>query len=55
MKKERKMISGNYTSNPASGDDLLVLGSFVDCTPLPRDDLHPKIDKQKTTRILFYI
>jgi hypothetical protein len=47
MKKARKRRSGNYTSNPTSGDDLLALGSFVDCTPPPRADLHPNIDKQK--------
>jgi hypothetical protein len=55
MKKARKRISGNYTSNPMSGDDLLVLGSSVDCTPPPMDDLHPKIEKQKTASMLFHI
>jgi hypothetical protein len=55
MKKERKRRLGNYTSNPTSSDDFLPLGSFVDCTPPPRADLHPKIDKKKTTSMLFHI
>ena len=50
-----KRRSGDYTSNPTYGDDLLALGSFVDYTPPPRADLHPKIDKQKTTSMLFHI
>jgi hypothetical protein len=45
MNKSRKRRSGNYTSNPTSGDDLLTLGSFVEYTPPPRDDLHPKNEK----------
>jgi hypothetical protein len=30
-----------------------VLESFADCTPPPKADLHSKIDKQKTTSMLF--
>jgi hypothetical protein len=55
MRKERKMRSGNYTSTPTSGDYLLTLGSSTDCMPTPRDDLHPNIDKKKTTSMLFHI
>jgi hypothetical protein len=45
MKKERKRRSGKYTLNPTFGDDLLALGSFVDCTPPPKAGLNPKIEK----------
>jgi hypothetical protein len=30
-----------------------VLESFVDCTPPPKAGLHSKIDKQKSTSMLF--
>jgi hypothetical protein len=55
MKKSRKRRSGNYTSNPMFGDDLLALGSFADCMPPPRADLHPNIEKQERTSMLFHI
>jgi hypothetical protein len=55
MKKARKRRSGNYTSNPTSGDDLLALESSAHCTPPPMAALHPKIDKQETISMLFHI
>ena len=55
MKKERKRRSGNYTSNPMSGDDLLALRSFTDYTTPPSVDLHPKIEKQEMTSMIFHI
>ena len=55
MNKSMKRRSGNHTSNPTSGDDLLELGSFIDCMPPPQADLHPKINKQKTKIMLFHI
>jgi hypothetical protein len=55
MNKERKRRSSNYTSNPTSGDELLALGSFIDCMPPPRDDLHPNINKYKITSMVYHI
>jgi hypothetical protein len=55
MKKARERRPGNYTSNPTFGDDLLALGSFDDCTPPLRADIHPNIDKKKTTHMLLHI
>jgi hypothetical protein len=54
-RKQREKTSGNYTSNPMAGDDIPTLGSSTDDTTPPRDDLHPKIEKQRTTSMLFHI
>jgi hypothetical protein len=35
------------------GDDILEFGSSTDFTPPPRDDMHPKIEKQRTTSMIF--
>jgi hypothetical protein len=37
------------------GDDPLALERFTECMPPPKVGLHPNIDKQQTTNMLFHI
>jgi hypothetical protein len=44
--------SGNYTFDPMFGDDLLKLGSSINCMSPPKAELHPNIGKKITTSML---